>query len=265
MALMDLIQNFENIIAERRGTVALITLNRPKALNALNNALIGELAAALALIEADEALGALVITGSEKAFAAGADIKEMADKSFTDIFNADLGGPHWQRLAHCRKPVIAAVAGYALGGGCEIALMCDIILAADNAKFGQPEITIGTIPGWGGSQRLTRAIGKYKAMDLILTGRQITAEEAERAGMVSRIIPLADLLPEALKLAEKIASLSHPIAVLAKSAVNSAFETTLSEGLNAERRLFHSTFATLDQKEGMTAFVEKRPPAFHNK
>jgi enoyl-CoA hydratase len=261
---MDVIQNFEHIIAERRGPVALITFNRPKALNALCNALITELGAALSLIEADPAFGAIVVTGSEKAFAAGADIKEMAGKSFTGAFEANLGGPDWQRLAHCRKPVVAAVAGYALGGGCEIALMADIILAADNAKFGQPEITIGTIPGWGGSQRLTRAIGKYKAMDLILTGRQITAEEAERAGMVSRVVPLAGLLPEALKLAEKLAGLSQPVVKLAKEAVNSAYETTLTEGLNAERRLFHSTFATLDQKEGMAAFIEKRTPVFRN-
>jgi len=262
---MDLIQNFEHIIAERRGPVGLITFNRPKALNALCHALIAELGTAVSLIEADTTLGAIVVTGSEKAFAAGADIKEMAGNQFIDAYNANLGGPDWQRLAHCRKPVVAAVAGYALGGGCEIALMADIILAADNAKFGQPEITIGTIPGWGGSQRLTRAIGKYKAMDLILTGRQITAEEAERAGMVSRVVPLADLLPEALKLGEKLAGLSQPVVKLAKEAVNSALETTLMEGLNAERRLFHATFATLDQKEGMAAFIEKRPPVFKNK
>ncbi|ACB94264.1 enoyl-CoA hydratase-related protein [Beijerinckia indica] len=262
---MDRIQDFNHIIAERQGAIALITFNRPKVLNALCTALIAELETALALIEADDSLSVIVVTGNEKAFAAGADITEMANSLFTDVFAADIGGPRWQRLANFRKPAIAAVAGYALGGGCEIALMCDIILAADNAKFGQPEITIGTIPGWGGSQRLTRAIGKYKAMDLILTGRQINAEEAERAGMVSRIVPLADLVPEALKLAEKIASLSAPIAMLAREAVDSALETTLSEGLKAERRLFHASFATQDQKEGMAAFLEKRPPAFQNK
>jgi len=262
---MERIQDFNHIIAERQGAIALITFNRPKVLNALCNALIAELEIALALIEADDSLSVLVVTGSEKAFAAGADITEMANSLFTDVFTADVGGPRWQRLANFRKPTIAAVAGYALGGGCEIALMCDIILAADNVKFGQPEITIGTIPGWGGSQRLTRAIGKYKAMDLILTGRQIHAEEAERAGMVSRVVLTADLIPEALKLAEKIASLSAPIAMLAREAVDSALETTLSEGLKAERRLFHASFATQDQKEGMAAFLEKRTPVFRNK
>ncbi len=261
---MDRIHNFEHIIAERKGAVALITFNRPKVLNALCNAMIAELETVLALIEADPSLSVVVVTGNGKAFAAGADIKEMADKRFTEVFSTDIGGSRWQRLGSFRKPSIAAVAGYALGGGCELALMCDIILAADNAKFGQPEITIGTIPGWGGTQRLTRAIGKYKAMDLILTGRHLDAEEAERSGMVSRIVPLADLVPEALKLAEKIASLSSPIAMLAREAVDSAFETTLSEGLKAERRLFHASFATQDQKEGMVAFLEKRPPVFKN-
>jgi enoyl-CoA hydratase len=256
--------SYENIIAETRGGVGLITLNRPKALNALCAALIGELNQALDAFEADEAIGCIVLTGSERAFAAGADIKEMATKSYMDVYRGDFI-ESWQRISHCRKPVIAAVAGYALGGGCEMAMMCDFILAADNARFGQPEILIGTIPGSGGTQRLTRLVGKSKAMEMILTGRQIDAAEALQSGLVSRVVPLADLLPEALKAAEKIASLSRPAVMLAKEAVDRALETTLTEGIRFERRVFHSTFATEDQKEGMAAFTEKRPPAFRHR
>lgn len=256
---------YENILVETRGNVGLITLNRPKALNALNTALIGELRDALDGFEADDAIGAIVLTGSEKAFAAGADIKEMQAQSFMDAYLSDFITRDWERLASCRKPVIAAVAGFALGGGCEIAMMCDFILAGDNAKFGQPEITIGTIPGAGGSQRLTRAVGKSKAMEMCLTGRMMDAEEAERAGLVSRIVPAAELVEEALKTAEKIAGMSRPMALLAKEAVDRAFETTLSEGVRFERRMFHATFATEDQKEGMAAFGDKRKPAFKNR
>lgn len=256
---------YENITVETRRHVGLITLNRPKALNALCSALVLELGQALDAFEADDEIGAIVLTGSEKAFAAGADIKEMASKTFIDAYLADFITNGWERITTCRKPVVAAVAGFALGGGCEVAMMCDFILAADNAKFGQPEITIGTIPGAGGTQRLVRAVGKAKAMEMVLTGRMIDAVEAERAGLVSRVVPLAELIDEAVKVADKIASLSRPVVLLAKEAVNAAFETPLSQGIRFERRLFHATFATEDQKEGMAAFIEKRSPAFRNR
>ncbi len=254
---------YKTIIVETKGRVGLITFNRPKALNALNAALIGELNQALDRYEAADDIAAIVITGSERAFAAGADIKEMQEKSFIDVVRDDFIAP-WERIGRCRKPVIAAVAGYALGGGCEIAMMCDIIIAADSAKFGQPEITIGTIPGSGGTQRLTRAVGKAKAMEMILTGRMMDAEEAERAGLVSRVVAAADVVEEALKVAERIAEMSAPSVAMAKEAINRAFETTLAEGVRFERRLFQSSFATEDRKEGMAAFVEKRQPAFSN-
>lgn len=255
--------SYETILVETRGAVGLITLNRPKALNALNSQLTQDLAAALDTFEADPAIGCIVLTGSEKAFAAGADIKEMKDKSFVEAFSENFINPeNWEHVTLCRKPVIAAVAGYALGGGCELAMMCDFILAADTAKFGQPEITIGTIPGAGGTQRLTRFIGKSKAMEMCLTGRMMDAAEAERCGLVSRIIPAADLVEEAVKTAQRIADMSRPVALMAKEAVNRAYETGLAEGIRFERRLFHSTFALDDQKEGMAAFAEKRPPAF---
>ncbi|MGB0670568.1 MAG: enoyl-CoA hydratase [Rhodospirillales bacterium] len=256
---------FETLIAEKKGAVGLITLNRPKALNALNGELIGELAAALDGFEADAEVGAIVLTGSEKAFAAGADIKEMKDKSYMDAFLADFITNGWEHITTCRKPIIAAVAGYALGGGCEVAMMCDFILAADTAKFGQPEITIGALPGAGGTQRLTRAVGKSKAMEMCLTGRLMDAEEAERAGLVARIVPAAELVDEALKVADKIASLSLPMVYMTKECVNLAFETTLAQGVRFERRMFQSCFATSDQKEGMNAFAEKRQPQFENK
>jgi enoyl-CoA hydratase len=256
---------FENIVVEKRGAVGVITLNRPKALNALCAALISELGLALDDMEADAVIGCIVLSGSEKAFAAGADIKEMVGKSYMDVFLADFVTVGWERVTTCRKPVIAAVAGFALGGGCEMAMMCDFIIAADNAKFGQPEILLGTIPGAGGTQRLTRLVGKSKAMEMVLTGRQIGAEEAERCGLVSRVVPLAELLPEAIRTAEKIASLSRPIVLIAKESVNRAYETSLSEGLKFERRVFHSTFATEDRKEGMAAFVEKRGPVFRGR
>ena len=256
---------YENIIVETRGHVGVITLNRPKALNALCIALIDELARALDGFEADDAIGCIVLTGSEKAFAAGADIKEMKDRDFIDVYGADFITRGWERVAQCRKPVIAAVAGYALGGGCEMAMMCDIILAAENAKFGQPEITLGTLPGAGGTQRLTRLVGKPKAMEMCLTGRLMDAAEAERSGLVARVVPAERLLDEALKLAERIAAQSLPIAMMVKESVNRAYETTLAEGLRFERRLFHASFGTADQKEGMAAFVEKRPPAFKHR
>jgi enoyl-CoA hydratase len=255
---------YENLLVETRGPVGIVTLNRPKALNALNTALIDELNQAVAGFEADDAVGAIVLTGSEKAFAAGADIKEMQSRSYVDAYLGDFL-TSWDKLAACRKPVIAAVSGYALGGGCELAMMCDFIIAADTAKFGQPEIQLGVMPGAGGTQRLTRAVGKSKAMDMILTGRMMDAEEAERAGLVSRIVPAADLLAEAVKVAGKIAGMSRPSALMAKESVNRAYETTLAEGVRFERRLFQSMFATEDQKEGMTAFVEKRQPAFRNR
>ncbi len=256
--------NYETIIVERRGKVGLIRLNRPQALNALNSALERELEAALDAFAADAAIGCMVITGSDKAFAAGADIKEMADKTFAEAFLGEFVSS-WDRVAHMRKPVIAAVAGFALGGGCELAMQCDLIIAADNAKFGQPEIKLGVIPGIGGTQRLTRAVGKAKAMDLILTGRMMDAQEAERSGLVARIVPLANLVEEAVKIAETIASMSLPSVLAAKEAVNRAFETSLAEGVRFERRVFHSLFATADRKEGMAAFIAKRPPKFENK
>ena len=257
--------SYEFIIVEKREAVGLITLNRPKALNALCAGLIDDLGRALDDLESDDAIGCIGLTGSEKAFAAGADIKEMQSKSYMDMYMADFITRGWERVRESRKPIIAAVAGFALGGGCEMAMMCDFILAAETAKFGQPEITIGTIPGSGGSQRLTRFVGKSKAMEMILTGRMMDAEEAERSGLVSRIVPAADLIDEAVKTAAKIASMSLPATMLAKEAVNRAYETTLAEGVRFERRLFHSTFATEDQKEGMAAFVEKRKPVFKNR
>ena len=255
----------QNIIVERRGAVGIVTLNRPAALNALNAALISELAAALDELEDDAAIGAIILTGNEKAFAAGADVKEMMGKSYPEIYCEDFITRGWERVGQCRKPVIAAVAGFALGGGCEIAMMCDIIIAADTARFGQPEINLGTIPGAGGTQRLSRFVGKSKAMDLCLTGRMMDAAEAERAGLVSRIVPAAELLSEAIKIAERIAGMSRPIAMMVQEAVNRAYETTLAEGVRFERRLFHSTFATEDRKEGMEAFIDKRKPAFRNR
>jgi enoyl-CoA hydratase len=258
-------EQYENILVERRGKVGIVTLNRPKALNALNAALIAELGLALDDFEADPGIGAIVLTGSEKAFAAGADIKEMADKTYMQAYGEDFITRGWERVAQCRKPVVAAVAGFALGGGCEVAMMCDIVIAAENARFGQPEINLGTMPGAGGTQRLPRFIGKAKAMDLCLTGRMMDATEAERAGLVSRIVPADKLLAEAIGVAERISELSVPIAMMVKESVNRAFETTLAEGVRFERRLFHSTFATEDQKEGMAAFVAKRKPAFRNR
>jgi enoyl-CoA hydratase len=252
---------YETILVERRGRVGLITLNRPKALNALNARLVGELEAALSELDRDDAIAAMVITGSEKAFAAGADIKEMMEKDFAAAYASDFIAP-WQKISQHKKPVIAAVAGYALGGGCELAMMCDLILAADNAKFGQPEINLGTIPGAGGTQRLTRAVGKSKAMEMVLTGRMMEAAEAERSGLVARIVPVADLVDEAVKLGETIADKSQPIVAMAKDMVNAAYETTLAEGLKLERRVFYATFATEDRREGMAAFAEKRSPSF---
>ena len=254
----------EPIVVETRGRVGIIRLNRPQALNALSVALKNELLAAADAFDADAGIGCIVITGSDKAFAAGADIKEMAGRSYIDVFGADYAADY-ERLTRVRKPIIAAVAGFALGGGCELAMMCDLIIAADNARFGQPEIKLGVIPGIGGTQRLTRAVGKAKAMDLILTGRMMDAAEAERAGLVSRIVPAADLLTEAVKVGEKVAEMSRPIAMMVKEAVNRAYETNLAEGVRFERRLFHATFATEDQKEGMAAFIEKRKPAFRNR
>jgi enoyl-CoA hydratase len=256
---------YEHIIVETRGSVGLITLNRPQALNALCTPLIRELGTALDGFEGDDAIGAVVITGSEKAFAAGADIKEMQPQNFVDVYLGDFITRGWERVTGCRKPIIAAVAGFALGGGCEMAMMCDFIIAADNARFGQPEIKLGTIPGAGGTQRLPRFVGKSKAMEMVLTGRMMDAAEAERAGLVSRVVPLAELLPEAMKVAETIAKLSRPSVFMAKEAVNRAFESTLAEGIRYERRLFHSTFALADQKEGMQAFIDKRPPNFKNR
>jgi enoyl-CoA hydratase len=256
---------YENILVETKGAVGIVRLNRPKALNALCAALIAELGQALDAFEADPAIGCVVLTGSEKAFAAGADIKEMASKTYMDVYLADFITQGWERVTTCRKPIVAAVSGYALGGGCEVAMMCDFILAADTAKFGQPEITIGTIPGSGGTQRLTRFVGKSKAMEMCLTGRMMDAAEAERAGLVSRVVPAAELMDEAIKTATKIAGLSRPIVMMAKEAVNRAYESTLSEGVRFERRVFHATFATEDQKEGMAAFAEKRPPNWKNR
>jgi enoyl-CoA hydratase len=255
---------YETILVETRGKVGLIRLNRPQALNALNARLIEELNAGLAAFEDDEAIGAIVLTGSEKAFAAGADIKEMRDKTYRDALIEDFIA-RWHGVARARKPVIAAVAGFALGGGCEVAMMCDFIIAAENAKFGQPEIKLGVIPGAGGTQRLARFIGKAKTMDLVLTGRMMDAAEAERCGLVARIAPLDKYLDEALNAAATIASYSLPSVIVAKESVNRAFETTLAEGVLFERRVFHALFSTEDQKEGMAAFIEKRPPAFKNR
>src|SRR5579883_3485763 len=256
---------YETVILEKKGAIGIVTLNRPQALNALSAALIRDLGAALDELEMDGAIGCIVLTGSERAFAAGADIKEMASKSYMDVYLADFITKGWEHITTCRKPIVAAVAGYALGGGCEMAMMCDTVIAADTAKFGQPEITIGTIPGSGGTQRLTRAVGKAKAMDMCLTGRMMDAAEAERSGLVSRVVPAAQLMEEALKTAGKIAEMSRPIVMMAKEAVNRAFETSLAEGIKFERRLFHSTFATEDQKEGMAAFIEKRKPRYRNR
>ncbi|MGN0041450.1 MULTISPECIES: enoyl-CoA hydratase [unclassified Rhodococcus (in: high G+C Gram-positive bacteria)] len=253
--------DFETILLERKGRVGVITLNRPKALNALNSQLMREVVAAVEELDADREIGAILLTGSERAFAAGADIKEMAPKTFSEVYAEDFFS-EWDRLSSARTPIIAAVSGYALGGGCELAMLCDFIIASDTAKFGQPEIKLGVIPGIGGSQRLTRAVGKAKAMDMCLTGRNMDAEEAERAGLVSRVVPADELLDVALDAATTIASMSLPAAIMAKEAVNRSFETTLAEGVRFERRVFHSTFATADQKEGMAAFVEKRTPDF---
>ena len=253
--------DYENILLERRGRVGLITLNRPAALNALNLALMNDVVAAATELDADSGIGAIVLTGSPRAFAAGADIKEMSTPSYMDVYLADWFSG-WDRLAAVRTPLIAAVSGYALGGGCELAMICDFIIASETAKFGQPEITLGVIPGIGGSQRLTRAVGKAKAMELILTGRTMDAIEAERAGLVARVVPAEGLLDDALATAATIAAMSLPIAMLAKEVVNAAFETTLDAGIRFERRVFHSVFATDDQKEGMRAFIEKRSPIF---
>ncbi|MFF0416457.1 enoyl-CoA hydratase [Kitasatospora sp. NPDC004745] len=255
---------FETILVERRGRVGVITLDRPKALNALNTTLMNEVVAAAEEFDRDREVGALVVTGSEKAFAAGADIKEMQSLDFVDAYLGDWFAA-WDRFGALGKPVVAAVAGYALGGGCELAMLCDVLLAADTAKFGQPEIKLGVIPGIGGSQRLTRAVGKAKAMELCLTGRMMGAEEAERAGLVSRIVPADQLLTEALATAEAVAAMSAPAVAMLKESVNRAFETTLAEGVRFERRLFHATFATADQKEGMAAFAEKRLPEFRHR
>ncbi|MGB3373400.1 MAG: enoyl-CoA hydratase [Rhodococcus sp. (in: high G+C Gram-positive bacteria)] len=255
---------YNTILLERRGRVGIITLNRPKALNALNSELMREVVAVVEDLDRDEGIGAILITGSEKAFAAGADIKEMQPKSYMDVYLDDFFTA-WDRLSAARTPIVAAVAGYALGGGCELAMLCDVLIAADNAVFGQPEIKLGVIPGIGGSQRLTRAVGKAKAMEMCLTGRNMKVEEAERAGLVSRIVPVADLLDDAIATATTIAEMSLPIAMMAKDAVNRSFESSLAEGVRFERRLFHSTFATEDQKEGMAAFVEKRQAKFVNR
>ena len=257
--------SFEHILVERHGAVGILRLNRPKMLNALSFGVFGEIRIAIDELEADDAIGCIIVTGSEKAFAAGADIKEMQPKSFIDMYQSDFTAIGGDRVATCRKPTIAAVSGYALGGGCELAMMCDIIVASDTAKFGQPEITLGTIPGIGGTQRLTRAIGKSKAMDLCLTGRMMDAAEAERAGLVSRVVPADKLMEEVIAMAEKIAAMSRPVAAMAKDAVNRAFETPLHEGLKVERDLFHATFALDDRREGMAAFIEKRKPVNTNR
>ena len=256
---------YSNILVETRGRVGLITLNRPKALNALNDELMDELGEALVAFDRDDAIGAIVLTGSEKAFAAGADIGAMAPKGYMDVYKADFVTRNWERIRLVRKPVIAAVAGFALGGGCELAMMCDIMIAADSAKFGQPEIKLGIIPGAGGTQRLPRAVGKAKAMDLCLTGRMMDAAEAERAGLVSRIVPADKLLDEAIGMATVIASYSLPSVMAAKESVNRSYESGLAEGVLFERRMFHSLFATEDQKEGMRAFAEKRKPDFKHR
>ncbi|MCZ8078087.1 MAG: enoyl-CoA hydratase [Rhodobacteraceae bacterium] len=256
---------YETLIVEIEDYIALIRLNRPEALNALNARLMQELAAALAAADRNDKVRCIVVTGSEKAFAAGADVKEMAEKSFTEVFFDDLFAPEADAIARIRKPVIAAVAGYCLGGGCELAMMCDFIIAADTAKFGQPEINLGIVAGMGGTQRLTRAVGKAKAMDMNLTGRFMDAAEAERCGLVSRVVPAKDLLAEAMKAAGKIAQKSAITTMIVKEAVNRAQETTLREGILFERRMFHAAFATEDQKEGMSAFLEKREPQFRDR
>jgi enoyl-CoA hydratase len=256
---------FEHIIVDTKGAVGIITLNRPKVLNALSFGVFREIAAAVDDLEADDEIGCILLAGGEKAFAAGADIGEMQPKTFIDMFACDFTSIGADRVANCRKPTIAAVGGYALGGGCELAMMCDIIIAAETAKFGQPEINLGTIPGIGGTQRLTRAVGKSKAMDLCLTGRMMDAAEAERSGLVSRVVAAGKLMDEAMAIAEKIAAMSRPAAAMAKSAINRAFETTLTQGLNVERDLFHSTFALQDRSEGMAAFIEKRKPVNKNR
>jgi len=255
---------YQNIVVATKGRVGVIRLNRPQALNALNKPLMAELTQAIEAFDADDKVGCLLITGSDKAFAAGADIKEMADKPFIEAYLGDFVS-NWNAAAHARKPVIAAVAGFALGGGCELAMQCDVVIAADNAKFGQPEIKLGVIPGIGGTQRLARAVGKAKAMDLILTGRMMDAAEAERSGLVARVVPAANLMDEAMKVADTIANMSLPSVLAAKEAVNRTFESGLSEGVVFERRIFHSLFATQDQKEGMKAFIEKRAPKWKNK
>lgn len=255
---------YELIELTTEGQVATIKLDRPKALNALRTDMMAEVAKALAKLEQDDSIGCVILTGSEKAFAAGADIKEMADLEYLDIYKGDIFDNH-EAIARFRKPIIAAVSGYALGGGCEIAMMCDFIIAADNAKFGQPEINLGVMPGIGGTQRLTKAIGKAKAMDMCLTGRMMDAEEAERSGLVSRVVPLDDLMSTAKDAADKIAGQSQPIVMMTKETVNASFETSLSQGIRFERRLFQSMFTTADQKEGMAAFSEKRKPHFKNK
>lgn len=255
--------SYETILVERRERVGLITLNRPKALNALNLELMREVTTVARELDRDPGIGAIVITGSAKAFAAGADIKEMQPNGYPQVYLDDWFA-EWDQLSQVRKPIIAAVGGYALGGGCELAMLCDVLIAADNAKFGQPEIKLGVIPGIGGSQRLTRAIGKAKAMELCLTGRMMGAEEAERAGLVSRIVPAEQLLEDALATAATIANMSTSTAIMVKEAVNRSYETTLAEGVRFERRLFHATFATADQKEGMAAFIDKREPKFQN-
>lgn len=255
---------YKTIQVETKGRVGVVTLDRPDALNALNQKLAEELLQALEAFNSDDKIGCIVLTGSEKAFAAGADIKEMQPLEYMDVYKDNFLGS-WDQLANLRKPVIAAVAGYALGGGCELAMMCDFIIAADNAKFGQPEITIGAMPGMGGSQRLTRFVGKSKSMEMCLTGRMMDAEEAERSGLVSRIVPAADLLEDVMEVATKIAEFSLPMVLMTKEAVNRAYETSLSEGVRFERRLFHSVFSTQDQKEGMQAFIEKRAPHFKHK
>ena len=256
---------YENILTETRDAIGIITLHRPQALNALCNDLMDEVTHAIEGFEADDNIGCMVLTGSAKAFAAGADIKEMAGKSYADAMRMDFITANWEAAARARKPIIAAVAGYALGGGCELAMMCDFIIAADTAKFGQPEINLGVIPGAGGTQRLTRLVGKSKAMEMCLTGRMMDAEEAERVGLVSRIVPADDLLDEAVAVAEKIAEKSRPSVLIAKECVDAAYEMTLREGVHFERRVFHSLFAFEDQTEGMQAFIDKRAPKFSNK
>jgi enoyl-CoA hydratase/carnithine racemase len=257
--------DYQNILVTRDGAVALVTLNRPKALNALNSELLSELVTAFEGFDLDDGVRAIVLTGSDRAFAAGADIKEMAPQSYMDMFKSNFFAGAADRIAAIRKPIIAAVAGYALGGGCELAMLCDFIIAADTAKFGQPEINLGVMPGIGGTQRLTRFVGKSKAMEMCLTGRNMDAAEAERSGLVSRVVPAAELLAEAMKAAQKIAEQSVPIVMMTKETVNRAYETTLAEGIRFERRLFHAMFATDDQKEGMAAFSEKRKPAFKDR